>query len=181
MFLHPDHFPFHQLLEAHWREIRDEAQALNVDDFVGWDQYTGFTGTWSVVPLFTAIQDDPCKAVTDLIPYFQERCPRTWGLLQQIPGLMDAVFSRLGPHTHIVAHQDDERFENAWRGHLGLVTPAGARFRVLDEVQTWEEGKCFFFNGRQDHEAINESDSERIVLLFDVYRDAYPIEARAAG
>jgi aspartyl/asparaginyl beta-hydroxylase (cupin superfamily) len=54
--------------------------------------------------------------------------------------------------------------------HLPLIVPPDCRFRVGNEVREWEEGKLLIFDDTIEHEAWNESDEDRIVLIFDIWR-----------
>ncbi|MEQ8265060.1 aspartyl/asparaginyl beta-hydroxylase domain-containing protein [Pseudohaliea sp.] len=37
-------------------------------------------------------------------------------------------------------------------------------------MRPWVEGEAFVFDDSMEHEAINRSDRERVVLLFDIWR-----------
>jgi aspartyl/asparaginyl beta-hydroxylase (cupin superfamily) len=51
------------------------------------------------------------------------------------------------------------------RAHLGLVIPKDCNIRVGEETHTWEEGKMLIFDDSYDHEAWNDSDEDRFVLI----------------
>lgn len=53
--------------------------------------------------------------------------------------------------------------------HLPLIVPDGCRFRVGGETRAWREGEAFAFDDTIDHEAWNDSDEMRAVLIFDVW------------
>jgi aspartyl/asparaginyl beta-hydroxylase (cupin superfamily) len=42
-------------------------------------------------------------------------------------------------------------------------------FRVGSEVRTWELGKALIFDDTIEHEAWNESDQPRVVMIFDIW------------
>ncbi|QJR14481.1 hypothetical protein DSM104440_01279 [Usitatibacter palustris] len=101
------------------------------------------------------------------------RCPRTAALLKVAP-LCDvpmhaptAFFSVLAPKTRIPPHTGvtNTRFIV----HLPLVVPAGCGFRVGAEKREWREGKAWVFDDTFEHEAWNDSDVPRIILIFDVW------------
>ena len=50
-----------------------------------------------------------------------------------------------------------------------LIVPPGCRFRVGGETRTWQEGVALAFDDTIDHEAWNDSDQLRVVLIFDVW------------
>jgi aspartyl/asparaginyl beta-hydroxylase (cupin superfamily) len=54
--------------------------------------------------------------------------------------------------------------------HLPLLVPRDCGFRVGNEVRTWEEGKLLIFDDTIEHEAWNNSDQDRVVLIFDIWR-----------
>jgi aspartyl/asparaginyl beta-hydroxylase (cupin superfamily) len=41
---------------------------------------------------------------------------------------------------------------------------------VGSDLRQWEEGKAWAFDDTIEHEAWNDSDQTRVVLLFDVWR-----------
>ena len=53
--------------------------------------------------------------------------------------------------------------------HLALVVPPQCRFRVGGRYREWEAGKAFVFDDTIDHEAWNDGDEARAVLIFDVW------------
>lgn len=53
--------------------------------------------------------------------------------------------------------------------HLPLVIPSGCGFRVGGETREWVEGQAFAFDDTIEHEAWNNSDQPRIVLIFDAW------------
>ena len=101
------------------------------------------------------------------------RCPKTAALLAgaplcEIPGhAPTAFFSVLAPKTVIPAHTGvtNTRFIV----HLPLVVPPGCRFRVGAETREWREGRAWVFDDTFEHEAWNDSDEPRVVLIFDVW------------
>jgi aspartyl/asparaginyl beta-hydroxylase (cupin superfamily) len=53
---------------------------------------------------------------------------------------------------------------------LGLVVPPGCLLRVAGETRAWQEGRCLIFDDTLEHEAWNNSDQPRGVLLLDFLR-----------
>ena len=78
-----------------------------------------------------------------------------------------ALFSVLEPGTHILPHCGPSNYR--LRLHLGLVVPEGCRIRVGDETRTWEEGRVLVLDDSFQHEVWNDSDSQRIVLIVDIW------------
>lgn len=112
-----------------------------------------------------------------------EMCPTTVGALTAIPGLTGTdggmcYFSIMDPGTHVTAHTG---YTNAHlRCHLALIAPSGCDFRVGDEIRQWEQGRVSVFDDSFDHEAWNNADSGRAVLLFDIWHpELTELEVRA--
>jgi aspartyl/asparaginyl beta-hydroxylase (cupin superfamily) len=121
-------------------------------------------------------------------PAMQNRCPRTTAVLNSIPGLCVgdnpfafAFFSTLRPHCRIAPHTAPANIR--LRVHLPLRVPKEAEscgLRVGDETRRWEVGKALLFDDSFEHEAWNDSDEERVVLLFDLWHpDLVPKEIDA--
>jgi aspartyl/asparaginyl beta-hydroxylase (cupin superfamily) len=103
-----------------------------------------------------------------------ERCPRTWEAinradLTRIPGWGPTVMfsllkagARIAPHTGMV--------NTRLVCHLPLIVPPGCRFRAGNEVREWHEGKLLIFDDTIEHEAWNDSNEDRVVLIFDIWR-----------
>jgi aspartyl/asparaginyl beta-hydroxylase (cupin superfamily)/Tfp pilus assembly protein PilF len=102
------------------------------------------------------------------------RYPRTWDAVQAAPlpwigGFSPTVmFSLLKRGTRIPAHTG--MFNTRLVCHLPLLVPPRCGFRVGNEVREWQEGKLLIFDDTIEHEAWNESDQDRVVLIFDIWR-----------
>lgn len=102
-----------------------------------------------------------------------ERCPATAAALAALPGAVipgrapSAFFSLLKPHTRIPAHTGVTNTRAII--HLPLIVPPGCGFRVGGETRRWIEGVPFAFDDTIEHEAWNDSDQLRAVLIFDVW------------
>ncbi|MGD0866402.1 MAG: aspartyl/asparaginyl beta-hydroxylase domain-containing protein, partial [Rhizomicrobium sp.] len=53
--------------------------------------------------------------------------------------------------------------------HLPLVVPPGCGFRVGGRQREWQPGKAFVFDDSIDHEAWNDSDEPRAILIFNIW------------
>lgn len=102
-----------------------------------------------------------------------ERCPVTAEALRQA-GMADiedlcpnALFSALAPRTHIPPHNGETNARLV--AHLPLIVPDGCEFRVGFEKRRWEVGKILVFDDTIEHEARNDSDELRVVLIFDLW------------
>ena len=54
--------------------------------------------------------------------------------------------------------------------HLPLIVPPACGFRVGSDTRSWIEGQGWAFDDSIEHEAWNDSDHLRVVLIFDVWR-----------
>ncbi|MBS1647505.1 MAG: aspartyl/asparaginyl beta-hydroxylase domain-containing protein [Bacteroidetes bacterium] len=93
-------------------------------------------------------------------------CPKTAGVLNKIPNLVSADFSYLPAHTQIKPHKGFTRM--VLRVHLGLIIPDNCGIRVGSDTKKWEEGKLLVFDDSFEHEAWNNSNQDRFVLMLDI-------------
>jgi aspartyl/asparaginyl beta-hydroxylase (cupin superfamily) len=172
------HFPWLDALEAATAEIREEfanvfaADADSLEPYVAYpqgvplDQWAELNHSrrWSVFYLW---RDG--KPVEDHL----QRCPRTAQLLSTLP-LLDiagyaptAFFSILDARSHIPAHTGVTNTRVIV--HLPLVIPPGCRFRVGSQTREWRIGEAWVFDDTIEHEAWNDGDVPRAILIFDIW------------
>ncbi len=105
--------------------------------------------------------------------------PETYKLVKQIPNLVSLSFNVLEPKSNIKPHFGDT---NAMvRCHYGLQVSGelpDIGFRVKDEQQAWKEGELLIFCDGYVHEAWNNTDKQRIIMLFDVILPEYKSKKR---
>jgi len=177
-FFEREQFPWLEILEAATEDIAAEALAVLSDDRTGFrpyvdvppgtplDQWAGLNGSmdWSVYPLW----HDGARMLEHV-----QRCPRTAAVLAQlplceIPGYAPgAFFSVLQPHTHLPPHTGTTNTRSIV--HLPLVVPSRCAFRVGAQKRLWEKGQAWVFDDTIEHEAWNDSDQIRIILIFDIW------------
>ncbi len=169
-FISNDYFPFLTEYEERWEEIAREAREIVKfrEDIPGFqdlspDQYRIATGkNWKTFVLFgfgEKLQKN-CRHATV-----------TAEILSRTPNIQIAWFSILAPGYHIPAHTGVTK--GIVRAHLGLLIPRDhekCRIRVGDETRSWREGKVFVLDDTYDHEVWNDTDEERVILLFDFDR-----------
>ncbi|MES2131775.1 MAG: aspartyl/asparaginyl beta-hydroxylase domain-containing protein [Bacteroidota bacterium] len=100
--------------------------------------------------------------------------PKTVEIIKSVDGLVSASFNLLNAGATIKPHCGDTN--GIFRCHLGLEIPATmpeCGFRVKEEWKSWEEGKLLVFVDANNHEAINLSNKNRFIFLFDVIRPEY--------
>ena len=110
------------------------------------------------------------------------RFPATMAALNDVPlcrapGRTPSVlFSRLVRRTRIPAHHGQVNARLIC--HLPLIVPPGCGLRVGNETRSWVEGQTLIFDDSIEHEAWNNSDRTRVVLLFDIWRPELSEEER---
>jgi aspartyl/asparaginyl beta-hydroxylase (cupin superfamily) len=78
-----------------------------------------------------------------------------------------AMFSILRPRTRIPAHTGISNTRLVL--HLPLIVPEGCGFRVGGETRAWREGEAWVFDDTIEHEAWNDSDLPRAIMICDVW------------
>jgi aspartate beta-hydroxylase len=182
-----EHFPWLDLLEAATEEIALEALTVLDRDQTGFRPYVDFppgtpvdewaalnhSSDWSVYPLW-----HDGKEITAHL----HKCPRTAEVLAQLP-LCDvpgyapgAFFSVLQPHTRLPPHTGTTNTRSIV--HLPLVIPDGCGFRVGADVRPWQKGTAWVFDDSIEHEAWNDSEEIRIILIFDIWNPLLSVAER---
>ena len=112
------------------------------------------------------------------------RCPATTKLLETLP-LLDlpgkgptAMFSILEPKTRIPPHTGSNNVRATV--HLPLVVPEGSGFRVGAETRALEAGRAWAFDDTIEHEAWNDGDVPRAILILDTWNPLLTEAERAA-
>jgi aspartate beta-hydroxylase len=177
-FFEREAFPWLQALEAAGDSIREEFLAVLSQDQPGIAPYIAFNAglplhqwrdlnhsrRWSAYFLCNQSRREDAHLA---------RCPSTAAALAKVPQVdipgrgPTAFFSILDAHTHIPAHSGVTN--TRLTVHLPLVVPPGCRFRVGGETREWREGTAWVFDDTIEHEAWNDSDLPRAILIFDVW------------
>jgi aspartyl/asparaginyl beta-hydroxylase (cupin superfamily) len=89
-----------------------------------------------------------------------------------------AMYSALAPKTAIPPHTGVANFRLVV--HLPLIVPPGCGFRVGGEVWEWHVGEACVFDDTIEHEAWNNSEDPRYILICDVWSPRLSPEERAA-
>ncbi len=103
----------------------------------------------------------------------QAQCPRTTEALRMvdqadIAGLCpNAMYSALAPRTQIPPHHGETNARLVV--HLPLIVPPHCHLRVGFDTRPWQPGRLLAFDDSIEHEARNDSDELRVVLIFDVW------------
>jgi|CXWL01.1.fsa_nt_gi aspartyl/asparaginyl beta-hydroxylase (cupin superfamily) len=173
-----EHFPWLGTLEANTEIIKQELNEVLREDLAKFAPYIQYppeapvnqwaqlnhSAAWSTFFLWRdgVRQDAHCA-----------RCPKTTALLESLPLAHQpgyaptAMFSMLSPRTHIPPHTGSANTRLIV--HLPLILPKTCRFRVGAETRDWRPGKAWVFDDTIEHEAWNDSDETRVILIFDVW------------
>jgi aspartyl/asparaginyl beta-hydroxylase (cupin superfamily) len=187
-FFDRGHFPRLDELEAATPLIREELQAVLASRDPGLSPYIDMpAGTPE--NLWSRLDKSPDWSALHLwrdgerIDAVCARAPRTAELVEslplaRIPGRAPAVFfsilkagKRIPPHTGVTNIRSII--------HLPLVVPEGCGFRVGGETREWREGSAFVFDDTIEHEAWNDSLSDRTVLILDCWNPHLSEDERA--
>ena len=115
-------------------------------------------------------------------PEIAMRCPETLKALASVPlcritGRTPSIlFSKLAAGARIPPHNG--MINTRLICHLPLITPPGCRFRVGNTVREWQDGVAWAFDDTIEHEARNDSGQDRVILIFDVWKDEITPEER---
>lgn len=177
-FFDRQHFDWMPRIEAATADIRQELEALLADPgealrpYVRMEKglpdnlWTGLDQSLDWGACFLWEYGNPNHVVLD-------RCPKTAAALAALPSAPipgrspSAFFSLLRPRTRIPPHTGVTNCRAIV--HLPLIVPEGCGFRVGGETRCWREGEAFAFDDTIEHEAWNDSDELRAVLIFDVW------------
>ena len=189
-FYDRDDFPWFAELEAATPGIQEELAAVFADqaqvaDIQPYAQFSdpktaehwrtlNFSLDWSAYHFATQGQ---------LIESHRQKCPYTTGVLDAMPQpvLKDrspaALFSILKPKTHIPPHCGVANFRLIC--HLPLILPGNCRLRVGNVTREWKMGEAWVFDDTIEHEAWNDSEHMRTVLIFDIWHPYLDEDERA--
>ena len=177
-FFPREQFPWLSVLEDATEDIAAEARAALEQQ---WSEFTPYVDFPAGAPIdnWGPLNRSRDWSVYSLwhdgapLPEHQAACPKTTALLAQLP-LCDvpgyapgAFFSVLQPHTRLPPHCGTTNTRSIV--HLPLVIPEGCRFRVGARTRVWEKGQAWVFDDTIEHDAWNDSDRVRIILIFDIW------------
>ena len=170
-------FPWLDPIEAATDDIRSEFLAIlateegftpyiTYPDDVPHNQFAELNNSprWSAFHLYKLgklIEDNAAKS------------PLTMKLLEGAPQpdqpgrTPAAMFSLLKPKTRIPPHTGVSNVRLVT--HVPLIIPENCGFRVGNETRQWVPGQAWVFDDTIEHEAWNDSDLLRVVLIFDIW------------
>jgi aspartyl/asparaginyl beta-hydroxylase (cupin superfamily) len=173
-----DEFPWLEAFETYTDDIRTEvlsvwgegspdlAPYVNYPAGVPLDQWAELNRSLSWSAFHLLLDGAPVEANC-------RRCPATMAALALVdqPNVQGrspaAMYSILRPRTRIPPHTGVSNTRLVV--HLPLIVPEGCGFRVGGETRPWRVGEAWVFDDTIEHEAWNDSDQPRAVLICDVW------------
>jgi aspartyl/asparaginyl beta-hydroxylase (cupin superfamily) len=188
-FYERDEFPWLPEFEAATPAVQRELARILVEDEAGFAPYIHYedhlpldqwrelnkSPRWSAFHFYDKGREIPERVA---------RAPATIAAVRRLPQAEvdlrspTAMFSVLKPRTRIPPHTGVANFRLVV--HLPLVLPAGCGFRVGGETREWRIGEAWVFDDTIEHEAWNDSDETRIILICDVWSPRLSPEEREA-
>lgn len=182
-------FPMLEKLEAAANDVRAEFDALIASEKAELVPYVQYPeDVPDQMPLLNNSRDWTAihlLAHGERVEQNARLCPKTLEVFEaidqpRIPGCSpNLMFSLLAPHTRIPPHTGVSNARLVL--HLPLIVPPDCGFRVGGETREWVPGEAFVFDDTIEHEAWNESDRLRVVLIADLWRPELSVAERAAA
>ena len=176
---HPrDSFPWLETLEEQTEAILEELKGL----ISGGSTFNAYLESSTDRPAFDShgmADNDDWGALYlwrngEPVPENQVLCPVTTAAMNALPLVFSGqrcpniLFSRLRPGAKIPPHNG--MINTRLIGHLPLIIPENCGFRVGNTTRSWNVGEAFLFDDTIEHEAWNDSNEDRFVLIFEVWR-----------
>lgn len=174
-----EQFPFLRVLEQATALIQQELLGVLADE-AEFRPYVDMPANAPAASIFQQLNHSPDWSAYHLYRHGERvedhcrRCPATVALFESLPTMRIAdhspeiLFSVLRPGTHIPPHTGV--INGRLTVHLPLIVPENCgALRAGDEARSWRTGECLVFDDSFVHEAWNQSDQTRVVLIFDVW------------
>jgi|JYMV01.1.fsa_nt_gi beta-hydroxylase len=155
MFYTTEEHPLLKVLEDNYEVILEDYKSIK-NDCELWSENSIHNGKWEAYGIMFKGEHLPNK------------CPRTTEIVKSIPGVYIAGFSVLKAGGIIKPHKGYTT--GVWRSHLGLMCPDKCWIKVGGVEHRWKKGAVAVFDDTNTHEAVNESNEDRVVLIVDIER-----------
>ena len=173
-----EEFPWLPAVEQATDDIRQELMGLLADSR---EQFSPYLQHSASDPLNQWRELNQSKRWSSLFLYkdgerndaIAARCPKTLAALEAAPVIRiphrgpTSFFSLLEPHTRIPPHTGTTNIRLTV--HIPLIVPPDCGFRVGTQSREWHPGTALIFDDTIEHEAWNDSDAERVILIFDIW------------
>jgi len=176
-FADPGDFDWIPTVEAAFEDIRSEAEGLLAEQ-AEFGAYLTADGSRPAYDLHGLKNSQDWGAFYlwyngEPVPENQARCPKTTAVMEKLPLVFsgkrcpNVLFSRLKAGSKIPPHNG--MINTRLICHLPLIVPTRCGFRVGNDAREWVPGKVWLFDDTVEHEAWNNSDEDRILLIFEVW------------
>ncbi len=155
--------PVARFLTEHFAEIVRDYKSLPRGAFKPEREPIERTGSWDVLMILERgrVHPLPLSVSAALRAVVEQR-----DVIRGITGL--TYISRLAPGTELAMHRGPTNVR--LRCHLPLVVPSGdCAIEVGGVTRRWEIGRCLVFDDHLPHRAWNRTQTERVVLIVDVW------------
>ena len=181
-------FPWIEAFEAATPDIQAELAAVLREDEQGLEPYINYPTNapldqWAELNRSTRWSSYHLLLNGERVEEHCLRCPRTMDAIAMLPQPRvvhrspAAMFSLLRPRTRIPPHNGVANTRLVL--HLPLIVPEGCGFRVGAETRSWKVGEAWVFDDTIEHEAWNDSDQPRTILICDLWNPHLSEEERA--
>lgn len=170
----------------HFRKIKD---GIDVEPFL--IELRTFEGSWDLLravraPVQKETLNIPLRKGIDEVGKRFEDChrssktewyacfPKLSALLERVALELRGELSRvmivnLKPKGRVYRHLDSgEYYKIRNRYHLVLYSKGGSRMQIEDEEILFQEGELWWYDNKSHHESYNDSDTDRVHVIFDV-------------
>jgi aspartate beta-hydroxylase len=181
-------FPWAAPLESKTDAIRAELRAVlaaGAADFEPYVQPEADRPNFNTKGLLNNADWSACYLIRNGVdvPEMAARCPITMAALREVPlcriegRTPSVIFSALRPGARIPPHNGYTNVRLIC--HLPLIVPGNCALRVGNETRPPREGELVVFDDSIEHEAWNNSNELRVILLFDIWRPELSLDERA--
>jgi aspartyl/asparaginyl beta-hydroxylase (cupin superfamily) len=181
-------FPWAESLERQTDAIRAELRGVlagGAPEFEPYVQPEAHRPNFNTKGLLNNVDWSACYLIRNGVDVAQmaARCPITMAALREVPlcriegRTPSVIFSALRPGARIPPHNGFTNIRLIC--HLPLIVPGDCALRVGNETRPPREGELVVFDDSIEHEAWNNSNELRVILLFDIWRPELTLQERA--
>ncbi len=182
--------PWASKLRDAWLDIRTEAAALLIED----RDFESFLGLKPGQPSTGYVSGANPNAAWDAYFFYRHgtrfddhhaRCPMTSAMIESLDlcrignQAPEVCFSVIRAQSSIVAHYGVTNTRMVM--HLPLIVPSDCALNIVDAGEHhWKEGELMMFDDTFKHEAWNNSDQPRLILLMDCWNPHLTLPEQSA-
>lgn len=168
-FYNAANFEWVKNLEDQYVIIREELNVLTQQDFTFLNNINppnlSSPDSWSNLYFYNFLwkNHENCK-----------RFPKTYKIISSIPGVILAGVTILKSNSSVLPHTGETN--TTIRCHFGIEIPNSlplCGMQVGGEERSWQNGKVLLFNDAYTHSTWNNSNQNRVIILFDIVKEEY--------